>query len=677
MSDDSLPIPVCPPSVNIYAWLKLPHIIQQMSARARPKVVVTLSNLPEVIAFVKVAEVNPGIADVVRELTIDVRPYNLVVHEARATYCPTLRGILRLVPKVTDLTLLLPKATPPDVFFQVFFPDLRFFKTNVPHAKIRHFVGVHPSIAILVLGSCGQEERCALSASSLGLVRTVECNTRCIEAVAHTRLVHLAAENDSTAFCVPLAFRKLPYVMHDLYSLTLDFFPADTDILISIALVAPRVRKLKLLEKSVHVGRRISTRRPFNDHLTWHRCLRKLTCLEEFALRTTAPLVKNVADYELERRVVVGWACGLRRQGQKPIAQSRNHPSLYHIRVWYGRTLQTSALSKWFKDAGHFPLLRPSLPLGNFLDVSTANATDAAAADLTGSLSASLISDGSPAYDPQSAVAAISSCAALTDSVVSLVKHSNELDCRLSWNLLPGECPEGGQDMSVALQELQAVSAVNSRILELVERLSRQQTSDCERLYQLEEQNASLSSEVGRSQCSANRLLYRTKEQVRKEREDIQEAITVMEDKYREKVQSLSATLSQHRKQEKLLIQHVRRVESKLVTVQTTARAELEALKASLWSSKVYAFLCWVCAFVAHVTMAVKHAANVRFRQFTCGCYARVQWCLGVLQTYADLLRLIGMAFLLSLVFLEEIRKGPTEPLDNRPIWESARARLR
>ncbi len=52
--------------------------------------------------------------------------------------------------------------------------------------------------------------------------------------------------------------------------------------------------------------------------------------------------------------MIVGWACGVRRRGQTPLAQSRNHPSLYHIRVWYGRTIQTSALSKWYKDGGQW-----------------------------------------------------------------------------------------------------------------------------------------------------------------------------------------------------------------------------------------------------------------------------------------------------------------------------------
>ncbi len=50
---------------------------------------------------------------------------------------------------------------------------------------------------------------------------------------------------------------------------------------------------------------------------------------------------------------------------------------------------------------------------------------------------------------------------------------------------------------------------------------------------------------------------------------------------------------------------------------------------------------------------------------------------MGVIRTYSDLLRLLCVVFVLSVVFLEEVRKGPTEPMDNRPIWESARARVR
>ncbi len=223
------------------------------SCTAHLQTVVTLSNLPEAVAFLRVAEQDLRIGDAVRQLTIDIRPWNLVAYEARISYCPTMRGILRLVPKVTDLTLMLPKCTPPDIFFQVFFPDLQVFKTNLPHAKIKHLVTLHTSLAILVLGPCGQEGRCALADASLERVTTIECSAGCLQAVARPRLVHLSAENDSTAVCVPVIFRQLRAGLSDLYSLTLDIFAADLDILVSIALVAPRVRKLKLLEQPIQV----------------------------------------------------------------------------------------------------------------------------------------------------------------------------------------------------------------------------------------------------------------------------------------------------------------------------------------------------------------------------------------------------------------------------------------
>ncbi len=67
------------------------------------------------------------------------------------------------------------------------------------------------------------------------------------------------------------------------------------------------------------------------------------------------------------------------------------------------------------------------------------------------------------------------------------------------------------------------------------------------------------------------------------------------EDKHGDQVQALSVALSQVRKQETLLAEHVRRWESELITVRKTARAELDAL----WSSRIYAFMCRVCAFVS------------------------------------------------------------------------------
>ena len=99
-------------------------------------------------------------------------------------------------------------------------------------------------------------------------------------------------------------------------------------------------------------GRRTS-RRAFNSHLAWYRDLRRLPYLEEFALRTAAPLVRRIGDWEFERRLVLSWASGVRFTRRTP-ASSVPHPNLYHIRVLYGPTSSTAALSKWFKDSGEW-----------------------------------------------------------------------------------------------------------------------------------------------------------------------------------------------------------------------------------------------------------------------------------------------------------------------------------
>ncbi len=223
-------------------------------AHLHSQAVLNLSSLPEVVAFVRIAELDAKFGQAVRELSITVSPSEFSEHAARATYCPTIRSVLRLTPKVTDLTLLLPKSTPPDVFFLVRFRDLVFFKTNLPHHKVKPFVVMHDrTLAVLVLDHCGADVQCPLASDvDLGSLSELECDASCVRALASSNLAHLRVKNDSTARCLPVIFRQLPTSLPELYSLTVDFYPADVDILRSIILVAPRVTKLKLLEKFVH-----------------------------------------------------------------------------------------------------------------------------------------------------------------------------------------------------------------------------------------------------------------------------------------------------------------------------------------------------------------------------------------------------------------------------------------
>ncbi len=102
-------------------------------------------------------------------------------------------------------------------------------------------------------------------------------------------------------------------------------------------------------------------RRAFKDYLTWHRGLRKLVYLEEFALRTSADLVSCPGDYDKEHRLIAGWACGVRTR-RSTFAVTKMHPSLYHIMIWYGAHTNNSVLTKWYKDsADWYRLDHPTL----------------------------------------------------------------------------------------------------------------------------------------------------------------------------------------------------------------------------------------------------------------------------------------------------------------------------
>ncbi len=71
--------------------------------------------------------------------------------------------------------------------------------------------------------------------------------------------------------------------------------------------------------------------------------------LEELALRTSTPLVRQLGHLEEERRLIHGWTRGVRRSTTRTAAKA--HPALYHVRIWYGQTTQTRTLSKWFRDS--------------------------------------------------------------------------------------------------------------------------------------------------------------------------------------------------------------------------------------------------------------------------------------------------------------------------------------
>lgn len=123
----------------------------------------------------------------------------------------------------------------------------RVFSANLPHRTLVMFLPLHPTITGLALKTCGGCARCPLDHLNLPHVTDLQCPARCVEGLAHghvaTATVHLTCLASMAATAIN-ALSTSP-----LYSLTVEFFPNDYDILARITAAAPHLQKLKLIEK--------------------------------------------------------------------------------------------------------------------------------------------------------------------------------------------------------------------------------------------------------------------------------------------------------------------------------------------------------------------------------------------------------------------------------------------
>ena len=193
--------------------------------------------------FVQIMEQDPAAAGVVQELTFEITPKPLFYN----AHVPTIWSGLQLTPNLTDLTLNLPATTPPSVFTGVHFARLHFLRTNLPHRVLVSFLSHHPTLSDLVMGPCGTSRACPLADVDLSHVTVLECSATCLAHVAHCDLNHLTVRRGSSRPSID--FASLP-IAASLCSLTIDFFASDRDVLSGIALFAPFLRKLSLLERT-------------------------------------------------------------------------------------------------------------------------------------------------------------------------------------------------------------------------------------------------------------------------------------------------------------------------------------------------------------------------------------------------------------------------------------------
>ncbi len=162
-----------------------------------------------------------------------------------------LRQCLLKSPQLEDLILMLPPDTAENILDGLAFEHLELLSTNLPHHRVSAFVASHATLTDLCLGTCSPPANgvCPLSMVNIDHVKTLECPLDCVSA-ARPGLCRLTAEDaGNSRLSAPAALMSISTPLTHLFALTLDFYPDDYDILDKIVVAAPRVRRLKLLEK--------------------------------------------------------------------------------------------------------------------------------------------------------------------------------------------------------------------------------------------------------------------------------------------------------------------------------------------------------------------------------------------------------------------------------------------
>ncbi|KAI0735940.1 hypothetical protein C8Q76DRAFT_792425 [Earliella scabrosa] len=311
---------------------------------AKPAVRVTSAQ--DLLDFEQAVKSDWQVASLARDLTIVLcTPFPI----------DALRFCLLSSINVVDLILILPPFAFDEVLTNVHFSRLELLKTNLPHRFLAPFLVSHNTITDLCLDGCGRapNEQCPLRHLDLGHVTTVECGNECVVAASHSALLRLTAEHMGDASPSPTTFlRTVNPPLAALFELKLDFFPDDYDLLDQIVMVAPRLQRLKLLERPREYRRNVQSRRSWNHSTRWSNSLFRLDCLKDFALRTASELTSPPMSVAKELLTVKKWSTKITRPSRSVVCKHA-HPTLTYLRLWYrceeaGGGIMTS----WSKTSG-------------------------------------------------------------------------------------------------------------------------------------------------------------------------------------------------------------------------------------------------------------------------------------------------------------------------------------
>ncbi|KII87888.1 hypothetical protein PLICRDRAFT_176648 [Plicaturopsis crispa FD-325 SS-3] len=263
----------------------------------------------------------------------------------RLTETPARPAVVRLLcecANLESLSLLLPSTFNTAFLSTIVFPKLQVFESNIPHTDILPFLVRHPGIQIVSLSACDRPASCPLAAVVLPQLRSISCPLACASPFYVSRnLASVTAKCTRRADIIvsPSSILRCLSLNENLTVVSLAFNPSDFDILHRLAISAPHLVHLRLIERSANSGRRgESSRREWNNWHTWSRDLHALRFLETLRLRTALSLVRVPGSRIWEEKMVTRW--GTRPNGLQ-------HPRLGRITVWYLSVGNKGVMSTW------------------------------------------------------------------------------------------------------------------------------------------------------------------------------------------------------------------------------------------------------------------------------------------------------------------------------------------
>ena len=138
------------------------------------------------------------------------------------------------------------------LFSTLHLPNLMGFSTHtLSHEGLQPFINRHPRMSNIILGPCGRVgPHCALqSTKALQQLYEVQGECKCISNLVSRATQRIFADVSTPhEFGYLDLFKKILDVDADVWLLSMEFTPSDTDVMPRLAAALPRVSTMRLVE---------------------------------------------------------------------------------------------------------------------------------------------------------------------------------------------------------------------------------------------------------------------------------------------------------------------------------------------------------------------------------------------------------------------------------------------